>query len=525
MSGKLLKNDKYFIPPEDTSENFKELFARLTAEGAGRPLDKDGYPDGPWTPETLATAIAGIQANTGGIDVRTVQVWFQDNDNGIANDNIRWLARIFGCDDPVAAAKWQKQLIASRDRLSAERRAKRRTTAFQDAPRSSETGDQIAPVNPIRQRHPSILAVGTSTMLTGANNIYVIILVWASWSILGMSAIVFGLADVTYMTEGKVEKQVGIFSSPAWTLEKLVLIPTYLIVTSKGVIAWCNHRCAFENQTGTETWETRVSAFSPAFYLVLAVSVFVIFGLQWYGTYLQPLLDGPNTDIEPNWIRVATNPIELMPPGLIIGISLYAGLYIGAVYWLCFSSLLLLYIAAHDLTRTGNEAKAAERTLYEVERHEVARVLITALYRSIICGALINTIIKVDALYFVSDAENFLAWIKHDIFAAFGFDSRGWNWLSDGQLASFTTIIFLLTITSVAYFGIYRIKLSIEAAEKRQLVSHAALITAPTFMIVSFGTLGMFRGFSLVFLASLVVGIWQLLSPSLRFSTRTERIS
>ena len=411
MSGKLLKNGKYFIPPEDTSENFKQLFARLTAEGAGRPLDEDGYPDGPWTPETLATAISGIEANNSGIDVRAVQIWFQDNDKGIANVNIRWLARIFGCDDPVAAAGWQKQLIASRDRLSAERRAKRRKTAFQDAPRDARTVDHTVQVTPILQRHHSMLAVGTSAMLTGANNIYVIILVWAAWSILGMSAIVFGLADVTYTTAGKVEKQVGIFNSPAWTVEKLVLIPTYLIITSKGVIAWHNHRRTFENQPSTETWESRVSAFSPAFYLVLAVSEFVVFALQWYGTYLQPLLDGPNTDIEPNWIRVATNPMQLLPLGLIIGISLYAGLYIGAVYWLCFSSLLLLYIAAHDLTRTDHKSNPTRDALCNIERHEVAETLITALYRSIICGALMNIAIKVDALYFISDAENFLAWI------------------------------------------------------------------------------------------------------------------
>lgn len=515
----MIKNNRFFVAPQKNSDNFKVLFSRLAAEGAGRPVDRHGFADGPWTPENLAEAISSLDGNEKGIELRAVQVWFQDNDNGISIDNIRWLARIFGCNDPEAAAGWQKQLIASRDRLSAERRAKQCEVHVESAPHQSETVNEMAFASHDRQPHHSKLAVATSAMLTGANNIYVVIFVWAAWSALGMSAIVFGLAEITYMTDGGIEKQVGLFESPAWTFEKLVLIPAYLIITSKGVIAWRDLRRAFESRPGTETWENRVSAFSPAFYLVLAVSVFVIFGLQWYGTYLQPLLDGPNTNIEPNWIRVATNPSELVPLSLIVGISLYGGIYIGAVYWLCFSSLLLLYIAAQDLSGAGSQLKEKGNSLFKIERREAAQALITALYRSVICGALINIIIKVDALYFVSDAEGFITWIKRDILTAFDLDDRGWNWLSDGQLASFTTVIFMLTITTVAYFGIYRIKLSIEASEGRQLVSNAALTIAPAFMIFSFGVIGVFTGFSLIFLISLVLGLWQLLSPSLRFSS------
>jgi len=58
--------------------------------------------------------------------LRAVQVWFQDNDNGISKANIRWLARIFGCNDPEETSKWQAELMAAKDRLTAERREKRR---------------------------------------------------------------------------------------------------------------------------------------------------------------------------------------------------------------------------------------------------------------------------------------------------------------------------------------------------------------------------------------------------------------
>src|SRR5690606_4896825 len=100
----LIKNGKYFVAPQQTSEDFKELFARLAASGAGRPADRQGFADGSWTPRSLAEAISSIEANRDGIELRAVQVWFQDNDNGISTENMRWLARIFGCDDPEAAS-------------------------------------------------------------------------------------------------------------------------------------------------------------------------------------------------------------------------------------------------------------------------------------------------------------------------------------------------------------------------------------------------------------------------------------
>ena len=54
----LKKNGKFFLPPERKEEDFKVLFARVAATGVGRPVDKDGCPQGPWTPDLLAEAIS-----------------------------------------------------------------------------------------------------------------------------------------------------------------------------------------------------------------------------------------------------------------------------------------------------------------------------------------------------------------------------------------------------------------------------------------------------------------------------------
>jgi hypothetical protein len=102
---------KYFLPPPKDAGDFNELFGQLIAAGAGRPVDKDGFSSGPWTPELLADAISNIAVNHRGVDIRTVQLWFQENAGGIRSDNIRWMARIFGCNDPKATSEWQVKLF------------------------------------------------------------------------------------------------------------------------------------------------------------------------------------------------------------------------------------------------------------------------------------------------------------------------------------------------------------------------------------------------------------------------------
>lgn len=89
----LIKNGKFFVKPVIEGEDFKALLKYAFSAGAGRPVDANGFSEGPWTPDLLAEAISEIDANNSGIELRSVQRWLQDNDSGINPENIRWLAR------------------------------------------------------------------------------------------------------------------------------------------------------------------------------------------------------------------------------------------------------------------------------------------------------------------------------------------------------------------------------------------------------------------------------------------------
>lgn len=109
-------------PPKDGSD-FKTIFRRMVAMGAGRPVEQGGMAPDPWTADTLADAISNLDSNRAGVDRRTVQLWLQDNDRGISPKSAHWVAMIFGCGDPEATSEWQAALMASLDLQNAKKKS------------------------------------------------------------------------------------------------------------------------------------------------------------------------------------------------------------------------------------------------------------------------------------------------------------------------------------------------------------------------------------------------------------------
>jgi RsiW-degrading membrane proteinase PrsW (M82 family) len=206
-----------------------------------------------------------------------------------------------------------------------------------------------------------------------------------------------------------------------------------------------------------------------------------------------------------------------------IPLSLFLGLYIGLIYWLCFSALLLLYISAYDFTEARDTDGKNVHNPTVSSQSTIAESFIVAFYRSVICGILISILIKASVIYLDVDSPSFFAWLIEDLLTSTGFREQPWNMLGGRQIAAQTSFMFLFTILSVSYLGIYRVRSSVDAASTTPFVSHIRLWAAPVFMVVSFQLIGAFIGFSILLVLAILIGIWQLLSPSLQFKIQPAK--
>ena len=121
-------DENFVTRPLSRGLDFKELFQEAISARAGLSLVETADTSSEWIPSLLAEALAEADPKGRGVDVRTVQNWFQDNDKGISSENIICLARVFGRGDPDAIAMWRTELRAANKLLASKRRASRRST-------------------------------------------------------------------------------------------------------------------------------------------------------------------------------------------------------------------------------------------------------------------------------------------------------------------------------------------------------------------------------------------------------------
>ena len=320
------------------------LFARLAAEGAGRPVDRQGFADGPWTPETLAEAVSSLEGNEKGIELRAVQTWFQDNDNGISNDNIRWLARIFGCNDPEEASKWQAELKASKDRLTNQRREKKRRD-------DSSEGLDTEPLSIVMPQvsEPSNIVVSTSTsittdvghrkaksfpekcewMLSGSGSMNLLIAYWLVFCGLGLLNYVLNTLSVTYSPVGGLDKQVGFIWAPTLTVLPLIALPAFIFYVSDLNTYWKRvgrFKCTADdvisiNSESNEAWYAKANDFSFSFWAIASFCFLFVFGFQWAGSYMPAYLSGDTNGVQIDRYLVALVRPEVISVGEAMALS------------------------------------------------------------------------------------------------------------------------------------------------------------------------------------------------------------
>lgn len=537
----MIKNGKFFLTPSSNSDDFKQLFRRLAAAGAGRPVDNDGFASGPWTPDLLAEAITQIDANGSGIDLRTVQLWFQDNDKGISADNIRWLARIFGCDDPDATSAWQAALSAAQSRLTARRRERKSVDSDQmHMPKDralsrvldhNDEAERSGDANMLGRR--SFLANRSEALFSGTGSLNLPIAIWASGALLWFLVFFVRVHSVSYSPVDGLEKQVGFLWAPSWTVDRMIFVPLFIIAVTGLLNFWKMERRQYlefeaEGMADGDSWAERVGAFAFSFWAVVFVSLVIVFLVQWSGVYLRPLLNGTVGNAMVDWILVAIVRPDVVTITEAIVLSGLANLYSAFVYWCYFTGLLLIYAVVHDFREIFDNPELHLTEVHGSNAVEVGTKITRRVFCCTVFGIFSATCIKLNAVYLISDAENILTWLIDDAFTALGLRNEEWGWLSQSPSA-FMTSFFVLFITCFIFFiclaHVFRIleRVSISKTNSGSVrdqrvaeqvgqaklsglkMSGVVLLLAANFFLI-----GQFTGFAILLAVSALVAIYSL---------------
>lgn len=542
----LIKNNKFYVAPQRETANFKQVFARLAAAGAGRPVDADGFPDGPWTPEKLADAISAIDANTKGIEVRAVQIWFQDNDNGISNENVRWLARIFGCDDPEATSEWQTKLMASKERLAIERREKKKCQ-----PNGSAVAHQVLsePTQPkvfaetarddpedigqrsLRRPHTT-LAMRCERLLSGATSLNLQIAYLMVFCGLGLMNYVLGTLSVTYSPQEGLNKQVGFIWAPTLTILPLLVLPTLIFFISNMITYWrqkgrshcISDRAMSINSKSNAAWYARVNDFSFSFCAIVLFGVLFVFGFQWAGIYLPAYLSGDANGVQIDRYLVTLERPEVISTNEAMVLSAVGYLYTASyiiVFMLGLLFSLIITLDYDDICTTSElESATIDRPLLRREGQKI----VWAVFRIVVFALWLAMLVKLQITYLQSDSKDFVTWLRTDAAVALDASVTPNGWLENSSISHFTT--FMMMIVSVTIFIVCIMKMRSNfnrlalydsdypfMHDKPTVTSMFLVITLLTLSLLSVGRL---NGFSIVLAMSALASVYVFAGPKLR---------
>ncbi|MDE3761411.1 hypothetical protein I7G60_25595 [Sinorhizobium meliloti] len=412
------KNGKIFVAPPKDGSDFKELFKQLAAAGAGRPLGSDGFPQGPWTPELLAEAISQIDSNRIGVDLRTVQLWFQENEKGISTSNIRWLARIFGCDDPEATSEWQMELSAAQLRLTAKRRDSKRagsSTALRvpDMP-PPVIDNQTRPAG----RQGFNLARTSEALFIRGSPLNLPASVFAGASALGFLSYIVGIHSATYGRADGVVKQVGFLWAPNWTFLFMVLLPLFFALVTELLVFWKDEgRLRLtghsEKMESDDAWARNVEASSYTYWAVFLICVLFAGLFQWIGVCLIPLINGGG-NYAVDWGKLAIVRPEVISAPMTIVFTGLAYLYMCLCFYLLFAGLILLHTILHDLWKVeeGSKMRLEE---YRRAAGEIGLRVMRGIFRCTVLGVLVAICMKAQSAYLASNGEDILTWLANDM--------------------------------------------------------------------------------------------------------------
>jgi hypothetical protein len=507
----LILNGKYFVAPDDNPQDFKALFQRLAAVGAGRPVDADGLPEGPWTPDLLAEAITAIDANRKGIELRTVQLWFQDNQKGVSPENVRWLARIFGCGDADATGKWQHQFRASLSLLAEERRALR-LKARESAEIADEPNDTLPRKEPVQAARPRLprsdgLAAWSERIFGRGGPLNLPASVFAGATALQFGAFFIGNHNITYVRADGIEKQVGFHWATNWTFLFLLFLPLFLIFAADLVTFWRSRgrTALLPNEDGASTadgWMQKVRRSRATFWAVMLICIVFAGLMQWIGARMLPLQAGVDDD-DIDWASVALVRPDVVSIQEAVAFSGVAYLYMAVCFYVMFVGLILLYTLADDYWAV-TKSIARSPSL----KADVARKILHGLFRCSVAGMLMAICMIVQNRFLPSDARDVWTWIFTDI---------AYLWLGPpplpleagyGFAIHYISLIVALPTCAVMIYGIARVGVPANENAISFRMSMALLVIVAAYLLV-----GAFPGFAILLVVAVLIGIYGLIDP------------
>ncbi|ATG41797.1 RcgA family putative transporter [Phaeobacter piscinae] len=541
----MIKKGKFFQSPPKSGETFKELFIHATTAGVGRPANKDGYPIGPWTPELLADAISQIDANRKGVDLRTVQLWFEHNKRGIGPTNIRWLSMVFGCRDPEGTSEWQVELSASQSRLKARRKQKekagglgeqpafdvKQTAEPQNVPHAPKLDQAAGPKAldadnvPPKQRFN--LARASEALFSSRSTLNLPALVWAGWVVLGFLTYIMGVHSVTYSPIAGLHKQVGFFWAPNWSLIELVILPLFL-VTVVGLLAfWKAERRLIIASTGSDPgetgdWTSRVESFSYSHWAVFFICFAIVFLVQWSGIHMRALVNGDVGNLMMDWNLLAIVRPEVISVPEATVLSMLAFLYTAAICFLFLTGLVLMYTLTQDFFEVCSASELHSNPLIQSKIGEVGTELLCRVYRASLLGIWVATCIKLQATYLLSDGESILDWLLTDALFFLGIYTEANSWIGQRSLAHFTSFLLLFATCSVFIFGYVQtcrvVKRAFSSGSSRRLaeaqcVHRWMMMGVVMLLIANFFLIGQISGFSILLIVGTLATIYSLYDP------------
>lgn len=536
----LIKRDKFYVPPSDDGSDLKELVRRLGAAGAGRPVDKDGIPMGPWTPELLAAAISQIDANKSGIDLRTVQLWFQDNDKGISPENIRWLARIFGCNDPEATSKWQTELSAAQSRLVAKRRAQRKKSKNGDGQVLSDVEERISirgegerpaevshdnDVNEPRQRFG--LATKSEAIFGRGSPLDLAASVFAGAVALGFVSYFLGIHSVNYIQADGHVKQVGFLWTANWTLVFMLLLPLYFAFVVELLAFWKVTGRPSLTEERENTWARKVEAYSVTYWVVFLICLPFAGLLQWVARNLIPLMTGDTADYVIDWGTIAVESPETVSVGESIAFTGLAYLYMSVFFYIFFSGFILLYSLADDFWEISGSSTHQPNLTGDLNAVDVGTKVMRSTFRCAVLAFLIAISMKLQSAYLASDSATVFDWL----YSNFAPGAGAGNGLNDGNSYILPTHFSSLIVAMAACVVLFHGTVRVQAVWKHHSVvgglRHRGSIAIMTAIIAvlaaAYMSIGAFPGFSTLLGIGLLLAIFGLFDPGFGRPQTSER--